>query len=238
MTQPSNKLPEGIRARIRKDGTVAYQVRVYGSDGERTPKTFMSKTAAIKYKRGMDTDRDRGEWLDPRGAQVPFDEWAWTHLASRHRLGDAKRSTIESVMRCHIVGGSGFGSKPLGRITPLAVQEWVNAMVKAGYSGTYIRGAYTTLSGILRAAAAKLVREAPLSGIELPAVGRKQERFLSESEIDRLTDSITPFYRPLVFTAAWTGLRWGELAGLRRDHLGPRPRPAQSPLSPHVGARR
>jgi integrase len=93
-------------------------------------------------------------------------------------------------------------------------------MVEAGYSGSYIRGAYTTLSAILRAAAAaKLIGEAPLSGIELPTIGRKRERFLSESEVDRLVDSMTPFYQPLTFTAAWTGLRWGELAGLRRDHL-------------------
>ena len=30
---------------------------------------------------------------------------------------------------------------------------------------------------------------------------------------------MTPAYRALVFTAARTGGRWGELAGLRREHL-------------------
>ena len=209
------KLPPGIRKHHGR-----YQVRYYGPDGLRRSKGFERLTDAKRYQREVQVDKERGQWLDPSGAQVPFDEWAWTHLASRHRLGRAKRSNVESVMRCHVVGGCGFGSTPLGRITPLSVQGWVNEMVNAGYSSSYIRGAYTTLSGILRAAAAaKLIREAPTSGIELPAPERKQERFLSEPEIDRLVECLTPSYRALVFTAAWTGLRWGELAGLCREHL-------------------
>ncbi len=210
----SPKLPPGIREHHGR-----YQVR-YWADGKQHSKSFARLTDARRFQRQVEVDKDRGQWLDPGGAQVPFDEWAWTHLASRHRLGPAKLSNVESVMRCHLVGGCGFGAIPLGRITPLSVQGWVNRMVDAGYSSSYIRGAYTTLSGILRAAsAAKLIREAPTSGIELPAPDRKRERFLSEPEIDSLVESLTPFYRPLVFTAAWAGLRWGELAGLRREHL-------------------
>jgi hypothetical protein len=49
-------------------------------------------------------------------------------------------------------------------------REVGRSLVEAGYSNSYIRSAYTTLSGILRAAAvAKLIREAPTLGIELPA---------------------------------------------------------------------
>jgi len=209
------KLPKGMRWHRGK-----IQVRYYGSDGQRRSDSFARLTDAKRFQNEIEVDKARGQWLDPRGAQVPFDEWAWTHLASRHRLGAAKRASVESVMRRHVVGGHGFGTTPLGRITTLSVQRLVNLMVDAGYSGSYIRGAYTTLSGILRAAAAaKLIREAPTSGIELPAPQRKRERFLSEPEIDRLVECLTPSYRPLVFTAAWAGLRWGELAGLRREHL-------------------
>lgn len=209
------RLPPGIREHHGR-----YQVRYYGSDGLRRSKSFERLSDARRFQREVAVDRDRGQWIDPAGAQEPFDEWAWSYLASRHRLGDAKRSNVESIMRCHVVGGCGFGTTPLGRITPLGVQNWANEMVAAGYSNSYIRSAYSTLSGILRAAAAaKLIREAPTAGIELPAPQRKRERFLNEQEIDRLVEWLTPFYRPLVFTAAWTGCRWGELAGLRREHL-------------------
>ncbi|CAN5514840.1 hypothetical protein BH20ACT21_BH20ACT21_25300 [soil metagenome] len=164
------KLPPGIREHHRR-----YQVRYWGADGKQHSRSFKRLTDAKRFKSEVDVDKQRGQWLDPSGARVPFDEWAWTHLASRHRLGEAKRSNVESVMRCHIVGGSGFGATPLGRITPLDVQDWVNAMVELGYASSYVRGAYTTLSGILRAAAAaKLIREAPITGIELPACERRR----------------------------------------------------------------
>ncbi len=209
------KLPPGIREHHRR-----YQVRYWGADGKQHSRSFKRLTDAKRFKSEVDVDKQRGQWLDPSGARVPFDEWAWTHLASRHRLGEAKRSNVESVITCHIVGGSGFGATPLGRITPLDVQDWVNAMVELGYASSYVRGAYTTLSGILRAAAAaKLIREAPITGIELPACERRRERFLNEAEIDKLMECLAPNYRPLVLTAAWTGLRWGELSGLRREYL-------------------
>jgi integrase len=44
-------------------------------------------------------------------------------------------------------------------------------------------------------------------------------RFLSEAEIRTLADAIDPFLRPLILTAGYTGMRFGELAGLRVKHL-------------------
>jgi integrase len=44
-------------------------------------------------------------------------------------------------------------------------------------------------------------------------------RFLSPEEVARLAEAITPRYRSLVYTAAYTGLRWGELAALKVERL-------------------
>jgi integrase len=93
-------------------------------------------------------------------------------------------------------------------------------MVKAGYSPSYIRGAYAILSGILRGAvAAGMLAKAPLDRVELPEMRRKRERFLTVAEIDGLVSHFAPRHRVLVYTAAWTGLRWGEIVGLRQDAL-------------------
>lgn len=43
--------------------------------------------------------------------------------------------------------------------------------------------------------------------------------FLSSEQLDQLVDSVDPDYRCLVLTAAGTGIRGGELAGLGREHL-------------------
>ena len=42
---------------------------------------------------------------------------------------------------------------------------------------------------------------------------------LSSAQWQTLLDTVDPFYRCLVLTAAGTGMRWGEVTGLRRDRL-------------------
>lgn len=71
---------------------------------------------------------------------TPFDDWAKTWLASRHKQAAAKKAANESLLVCHVIGDRehGFGSRPIGSITPLQVQEWVNHMVEAGYQPSYI----------------------------------------------------------------------------------------------------
>ena len=44
----------------------------------------------------------------------------------------------------------------------------------------------------------------------------KEMLFLSSAEVQALAEAITPHYRVLVYTAAYTGLRAGELGALRR----------------------
>jgi integrase len=44
-------------------------------------------------------------------------------------------------------------------------------------------------------------------------------RFLDASQVERLSAGLPDHYRPLVMTAAYAGLRWGELAGLRSERV-------------------
>jgi hypothetical protein len=50
---------------------------------------------------------------------------------------------------------------------------------------------------------------------ELPPENSRTMRFLEPGEVVHLVDCIDAHYRPLVLTAAYIGLRWGELIGLR-----------------------
>jgi integrase len=44
---------------------------------------------------------------------------------------------------------------------------------------------------------------------------QRQLNFLDASQVDRLVAELEPRYRTLVYTAAYTGMRWGELAALK-----------------------
>jgi integrase len=49
----------------------------------------------------------------------------------------------------------------------------------------------------------------------VPAHARKEIRFLSADELERLAGEMPEAYRPMVYLAGVLGLRWSEVAGLR-----------------------
>jgi integrase len=71
----------------------------------------------------------------------------------------------------------------------------------------------------LRPSLALSVSEIGLRVVDLPQTEPKRERFLSPEEVETLALEHPPFYRPLIYTLAYTGLRWQEAAGLLRKNL-------------------
>lgn len=55
----------------------------------------------------------------------------------------------------------------------------------------------------------------PAKGVDLPRKLQKPHRYLTHQEVDRLAEAAGPEHAPVILTAAHTGLRWGELSGLR-----------------------
>lgn len=84
-----------------------------------------------------------------------------------------------------------------------------------------VASTYRTLARILATAEIDgLIRRSPCVGVHLPRQsGQTEMHFLTPAEVARLGDAIELRYLTLIFTAAYTGLRWGELAGLRRHRL-------------------
>jgi integrase len=64
-----------------------------------------------------------------------------------------------------------------------------------------------------------LVTKTPCHRIELPRVTREEQRYLSEAQVEALVEEVDGRYKPLFYVAAYLGLRWQELAGLRPSNL-------------------
>jgi integrase len=66
----------------------------------------------------------------------------------------------------------------------------------------------------------------PAVGVNLPKSAPVDRRPLTPEEVVRLIDAIDPFYRPFIYIAVTTGLRWSELVGLQMQDAileGPEP---------------
>ncbi|MGH3434477.1 MAG: hypothetical protein ACRDQB_16745 [Thermocrispum sp.] len=101
-----------------------------------------------------------------------------------------------------------------------SVQSWNASLVDRGLSPSRIRQAYRLLSQLMKAAdLAGIVTRSPCVGIRLPRVPEHEPNVLTAAEVTALAEAMAPPYDLFVLTLAYTGLRFGEGAGLRRRYL-------------------
>jgi integrase len=108
-----------------------------------------------------------------------------------------------------------FGSRPMGRILPSNVQEWVTMATAQGLTPRSVRKYHVILHSIFRRAVRDgLILTNPCEHTELPKIVLRRSRTLTPEEFDQLIQAIPERYRLMVETAIETGMRWGELIAL------------------------
>jgi integrase len=113
-----------------------------------------------------------------------------------------------------------FGSHQIESVRPSDIQRWVTRLGADGYAASTVRKAHQLLSGAFGVAVNdEALPQSPCRGIRLPKEDERDLRFLDTAEIHSLADASGPRYQALVLTAAFTGLRFGELAALRLEDL-------------------
>ena len=161
--------------------------------------------------------RSRGTWTDPARTKTPFDEFARDVLASKIDVRGATLAKFETLLRVHVIAH--FGSTAVGSITRSDIQAFVNDLAARRAPAT-VAECYGILAGVLREAVEEgYISRTPARRIKLPRAERVEKRFLSPAELERLIAACPPRYRAVVYGAAYLGLRWEEIAGLKREHM-------------------
>jgi integrase len=144
--------------------------------------------------------------------------WAAEWLPSRADLRPSSYARLESIVRLHVVPA--FGNRPLATISNGEIRKWVGRMSKDGMSAAAVRKSVFALRAMLDAAVAdQRLAVNPAINIPLPTERAAEQRYLDREQVLTLADLIAPRYRALVLLGAFGGLRWGELAGLRRGRV-------------------
>jgi integrase len=194
-----------------------WQVR-YWVNGKQRARGFERLTDAKRFQREVVTDRDRGLWLDPAGGKTLLSDWAAIWLESKVDLRPSSRYRLEGILRTHVLPE--FGRISLAVISNSMVRAWVADMSSSGVSTATTRKAYNALSQMMRAATAdRRIAFNPCQDVPLPAEEVHEQRFLTTDEIATLAESVGPRFRALILLGAYGGLRFGELAALRRKRL-------------------
>ena len=186
--------------------------------GRTRSRTFDRKADAERWLRSELSRRDRGAWVDPAFGKVRFDEWAARMMASRAHLRESTRVRDVTVLQSLVLPQ--FGTATLSSIAPDDVRAWVSELTAAGYASSTVAKAYQLLSVVMSAAVNDgLIASSPCRGVKLPRLEEDAPRALTAKKMHRLADTIDPHHRVLILTAAFTGLRFGELAALRVANL-------------------
>lgn len=128
------------------------------------------------------------------------------------------RELYEGQLRLHI--NPKLGHTPLGRRTPAAVRSWYASMLDDGPGASTTAKCYRLLRAILNTAADDgLIASNPCTirgaGVENAA----ERKIPSIDQVFALAEAVTSRHRALILVAAFSGLRRGELFGLRRSDI-------------------
>lgn len=210
------------RARCTCDGK--WQVRMRDKLTGETSKTFGTQQAAKDWLATQRANKLQGTYIDPRKSEQPFaavvEEWRQSWDA---RLSPTTARRYSGILNAYLLPE--FGDVPLAAIDHGVVQRYVDRLAAQRdpddpEQPLHAPGTIRSIYAVLRTALAKavrmgLIRTNPCTNIDLPKARREEMLFLTAEQVRLLAEAIDPQYRVLVYTAAWTGLRAGELAGLR-----------------------
>lgn len=212
MTQRVRTRTSGIRRKKRPSGDV-FEVRFRDAEGVQRSRTFPTMDQAKAFQTATLLDVRDGTYVPPTAGVVPFkvvaEQWFAAQLQLKRRTQITYRSAIDHNL-------APLHDKPVGKITYGDVQAIVTAMTAAGRRPSTVRNVLMVARLILDdAVRRKFIRTNPCRDVKPPRLRPKDNVFLTVEQVQALAEQLPPPLDLLVLTAAGSGLRAGELHGLR-----------------------
>ena len=219
-----------IRARETKDGVV-WQVTVSVGNRAQGYKRIARTVGPFPGAREAGRKKAEEEWRKLK-AQIEAQELAFVQPSSekigefidtwlRRKRAEVRPTTWETYSRLagrHIIPSLGY--VPLAKLSPGAVQEWVDGLAASGLSTRTVSACRTVLRIAMQDAfrlgqvqqnvvdRTRAQRQAP----------RKVDAFMRE-ELDSVLRAASPRWQPLLTFTAYSGLRRGEVLALRWEDV-------------------
>jgi len=205
---------------VRKLPSGRWQASYLGPDGKRraADNTFASKSDANAWLSTVHTRILEGDWRAPELGRETFGAYGKRWLKSRVDLRPSSAERYERLWRIWLEPT--FGTVPLDKLTTESVRTWFTSC-RTKHPGSTAPGAAYRLGRAIANTAVDdgLLRANPF---RVKGAGREEtpERPIAmPEEVLKIAKAIGARYEAMVLLAAWCGLRFGELAGLRRARV-------------------
>lgn len=198
-----------------------WQARFSGPDGlmRPAPVTFDTKLDAAAWLRDQAREVERGTWTPDEQRAAPTTTvrvYAETWLASRD-LKPRTRLLYRGLLDALILPD--LGDARLDKVSPTTVRNWYATLDEG--TPTRRAHAYSLLRSIFSTAVSDDLVTANPCRIRGAGTSRKahETKVASLGELEVIVQAMPERYRAMVLLAAWCGLRYGELAELRRQDV-------------------
>jgi integrase len=196
----------------------AFRVRLRLPDGTViTDSVHEDRAKAQLRAREIDVELARDTFADPRDGKISLADWVdlW---AESHQAGPATWAAYRSHLRLHIL-------PRLGHLQLVAIRRHhVKTLILELHRKLAPRSTadvITVLSMVLQEAVEdRRIPFNPCRGVRVATGGRPERPHASTEQVAAIAARMRrPIDALMVITAAYTGMRWGELSGLDRANV-------------------
>lgn len=196
-----------------------WEARYRRPDGKTARKAaFARKRDAEAFLATVEVSKLHGSYISPSDARAIIDQLGAEWLAAHQTA--VKPSTFhsdESAWRIHVQPM--WGGRAVGSIRHTEVAAWISKIAR-DKSATTVKRVHGVLAAILDTAVKdQRIASNPARDVKTPRKVSKPRAYLSVIQVEHLVAEAK--YPLIVLLLAYTGLRWGEAAGLRVKHLKP-----------------
>jgi integrase len=161
--------------------------------------------------------------MDPDAGRIPFGDYAQTWISDQV-LKPRTKELYRGLLKNHL--SPAFGNVDLRDIRESDIRRWRKERLaavprqKRPFGSVTVAKAYGLLHAVLNTATDdRLIRRNPC---RIKGAGQEdspERGVISLATLVEVLDRVPPRYRALVLLATFASLRFGELAGLRREQL-------------------
>jgi len=195
------------------DGSTRYRARYRDAGNRQHEKRFARKVDARRWLDEATSALVTQTWTAPERGRVTVASWAEQWLAAQTGVKPSTHYRYGSILRTHIIPA--WGQHRLSDVSHADVAAWVARLRAHGSAPATVRQIHRVFSLLLSLAVrdGRIPRN-PADRVPLPRVTRGEPRFLTRDEVERLADAAGAD-SDSVRLLAYTGLRFGEMAGIR-----------------------
>lgn len=155
-------------------------------------------------------------YIANRDSRILVRDWSEVWLDSLINLKPTTKSGYQYSLNKHILPR--WGDSQIGDISHADIQRWVGELTRT-LAPSSVRQVYQVLRSMLRFAVRdRRIGRNPADDVNLPRIKKTQRGYLSHQQVHQLAAEAGP-WGDLLIVLSYTGLRWGELAGLRVRNL-------------------